>query len=149
MKNLFDQTDVSEILARIDQLAPTSQKQWGKMNVGQMLAHLNTSLETALGLNSPKRLLIGRILGPLAKANYLSEKPLGKNSPTDKFYVVTDNREFDREKAKAIELITRFFEGGSTKCTTHPHSFFGKLTPQEWARSQWKHVDHHLRQFNC
>lgn len=149
MNNLFNKKDVSEILARIDRLTPTSQRQWGKMNVGQMLAHLNTSLETAMGLNSPKRLLIGRILGPFVKSNYLSEKPLGKNAPTDKFYIFTDNREFEKEKAKAIELLNRFFEGGSTKCTTKPHSFFGILTPDEWALSQWKHFDHHLRQFNC
>lgn len=149
MNNLFNHKDVSEILARIDRLTPTSQRQWGKMNVGQMLAHLNTSLETAMGLNLPKRLFIGRILGPFVKPNYLSEKPLGKNAPTDKFYIFTDNREFEKEKAKAIELLKQFFEGGSAKCTTNPHSFFGKLTPDEWALSQWKHFDHHLRQFNC
>ena len=88
MNNLFNQSDVSGILARIDKLTPNSQRQWGKMNVGQMLAHLNASLETAMGLNTPKRLFIGRILGPFVKPNYLSEKPLGKNAPTDKFYII-------------------------------------------------------------
>jgi hypothetical protein len=44
-------------------------------------------------------------------------------------------------------LIKQFFEGGPTKCTTNPHSFFGQLTPEEWAIAQWKHFDHHLRQF--
>lgn len=149
MKNLFNQTDVSEILTRLDKLTPTSQRQWGKMNVGQMLAHLNASLETALGLNSPKRLFIGRILGPFVKPSYLSEKPLGKNAPTDKFYIYTDNRDFEKEKSKSIALIKQFFDGGASKCTSNPHSFFGKLTPDEWALSQWKHFDHHLRQFNC
>ncbi|MBS1756940.1 MAG: DUF1569 domain-containing protein [Bacteroidetes bacterium] len=147
MNNLFNKSDVSEILARIDKLTPTSQAQWGKMNVGQMLAHLNTALETALGLNSPKRLFIGRILGPFVKANYLSEKPLSKNAPTDKFYIYTDNRDFEHEKIKCIDLVKQFFDGGASKCTTNPHSFFGNLTPDEWALSQWKHFDHHLRQF--
>ncbi|MEQ1553811.1 MAG: DUF1569 domain-containing protein [Ferruginibacter sp.] len=149
MKNLFNQSDVSEILARLDKLTPTSQSQWGKMNVGQMLAHLNAALETAMGLNKPKRLLIGRVLGSFVKPNYLSEKPLGKNAPTDKFYIFTDNRNFEKEKAKTIELVKQFFEGGESKCTTNPHSFFGKLTSDEWALSQWKHFDHHLRQFDC
>jgi hypothetical protein len=85
MNNLYNQTDVLEILDRIEKLTTNSQRQWGKMNVGQMLAHVKASLETALGLNSPKRLFIGRILGPFVKQNYLSKKPLGKNSPTDKF----------------------------------------------------------------
>lgn len=149
MNNLFNQSDVSEILVRMEKLKADSQRQWGKISVGQMLAHLNAVLETALGLNTPKRLLIGRILGPFVKPNYLSEKPLGKNEPTDKFYISNESPEFEKEKAKSIELINQFFNGGPSKCTTNPHSFFGKLTPQEWALSQWKHFDHHLRQFNC
>ncbi|MEO5910512.1 MAG: DUF1569 domain-containing protein [Pelobium sp.] len=149
MNNLFNQSDVSEILIRMGKLRADSQRQWGKMSVGQMLAHLNSVLETALGLNTPKRLLIGRILGPLAKPNYLSEKPLGKNEPTDKFYICNENPDFEKEKLKSIKLIKQFFKGGPSKCTTNPHSFFGKLTPEEWALSQWKHFDHHLRQFSC
>jgi Protein of unknown function (DUF1569) len=149
MKSLFHETDVLDILKRIENLNPKAERQWGKMDIGQMLAHLNTSLETAIGLNSPKRLFIGRIIGPFVKPNYVSEKQLAKNSPTDKNYVFTDIREFEKEKEKSIALIKRFFEGGPSKCTTHPHSFFGKLTPVEWALTQWKHFDHHLRQFGA
>jgi Protein of unknown function (DUF1569) len=147
MKNLFNQTDVSEILSRLENLSPTSERLWGTMNGGQMLAHLNSSLETASGLNFPKRMFIGRIIGPFVKPNYISDKPLAKNSPTDKYYVFTDNQEFEKEKTKAKVLIQQFFEGGPSKCTSAPHSFFGHLTPNEWAKTQWKHFDHHFRQF--
>jgi transposase InsO family protein len=41
----------------------------------------------------------------------------------------------------------RFARLGPEGCTKHPHSFFGRLTPQEWAMLMYKHVDHHLRQF--
>ncbi len=149
MNNLFNETDVSGIHARLDKLNSNSKNEWGKMNVEQMLAHLNTALETAMGLNSPKRLVIGRIIAPFVKPAYLSEKPFGKNSPTDQFYIVTDSREFEKEKARAKELINHFHKGGATKCTTRPHSFFGHLTPEQWAIAQWKHFDHHLRQFNA
>jgi hypothetical protein len=44
-------------------------------------------------------------------------------------------------------VIDRFVAAGPKGCTTHPHSFFGPLTPQEWAILMYKHVDHHLRQF--
>ena len=30
-------------------------------------------------------------------------------------------------------LIDRFAAAGPVGCTTHPHSFFGRLTPEEWA----------------
>jgi LPS sulfotransferase NodH len=44
-------------------------------------------------------------------------------------------------------LIERFAAAGLAGCTMHPHSFFGRLTPQEWAVLMYKHLDHHLRQF--
>ena len=56
MNNLYNQSDVLGILSRIEQLSSNSQRQWGKMNVEQMLSHLNAFLETALDLNSPKRI---------------------------------------------------------------------------------------------
>jgi hypothetical protein len=44
-------------------------------------------------------------------------------------------------------LIDRFTAAGPTGCTTSPHSFFGRLTPEQWAILTFKHLDHHLRQF--
>jgi murein endopeptidase len=149
MNNLFNQSDAAGILARIEKLSPDSQRQWGKMNVSQMLAHCIVSLETAMGRNFPKRVFMGRIIGRFMKPAIVGEKPLPKNSPTDKSYIITDNRDFAKEKAKVIELIETFSAGGPSKCTTHPQAFFGKMTPEEYAIMQWKHFDHHLRQFGA
>lgn len=147
MTSLFNQPDVSAILQRIERLTPGSQRQWGKMNVAQMLAHCNMSLETAMGRNVIKRLFIGRIIGTLLKPRVLGEKPFGKNSPTDKSYIFPADLDFEEQKSKAIGTIKKFFEGGPAGCTTYPHPFFGKFTPGQWAVFQWKHLDHHLRQF--
>jgi len=147
MNNLFNQSDVFEILERIKKLTPNSQRQWGKMNSSQMLAHCNVSLETAMGRNFIKRLFIGRIISPFVKQKVLGEKPFGKNSPTNKSYIFTGNHTFEEEKSKTIESIQKFFKGGPSECTTYPHPFFGKFTPEEWVIFQWKHLDHHLRQF--
>lgn len=146
-KSLHNQSDVLEILTRIKKLSSSSKSQWGKMNVQQMLAHLNAFLETSLNINSPKRLFIGRIIGRFFKSRYISEKPFSMNSPTHKEYIFIDFRDFDNEKLKSVELIKQFFDGGISKCTSKPHSFFGYLTPEEWGIVQWKHFDHHLRQF--
>jgi len=147
MNNLFNPTDVSEILERIEKLSPDSPRQWGKMNAAQMLAHCNKSVETAMGQNFMKRLFIGRIIGTLMKSKVVGANPFGKNSPTDKSYIFPDDCNFEAEKSKVTASIQKFFEGGPSKCTTYPHPFFGKFTPEEWAVFQWKHLDHHLRQF--
>jgi len=149
MNNLYHAKDVEGILERLDKLTPHAQRLWGKMTVGQMLAHLNASLETAMGRNFPKRMFIGRIIGGFFKQKFLNDKPFSKNGPTDKNYVFTDSRDFEQEKSKAIALVKTFHHDGPGKCTTHPHSFLGKMTPEEWAILQWKHLDHHLRQFGA
>ncbi|MGE5108462.1 MAG: DUF1569 domain-containing protein [Sphingobacteriales bacterium] len=147
MNNLFNHQDVSEIIGRIEKLTPATQRQWGKMNVAQMLAHCNASIETAMGLNNLPRVFAGRLIAPFIRKIVLSEKPFGKNSPTAKSYIFPAHLDFNEQKAKAKISIKTFSEGGASRCTTHPHPFFGKFTPEEWAIFQWKHLDHHLRQF--
>jgi hypothetical protein len=147
MKNLFDRDSVAEILSRIDKLDPAAAAHWGKMNVAQMLSHCSACMDMATGhLNLP-RSFIGRILGPIAKPLYTNEKPLSKNSPTARELVRADARDFNREQEQLRAKVQQFFAGGEPKCTRHPHPFFGPLTPQEWSRGSYKHLDHHLRQF--
>ncbi len=147
MKSFFDPGAAEEINNRIENLKATSQRVWGKMEVAQMLAHCSASLEVATGKKNLPRLFIGRILGPFVKSSYLGEKPMGKNSPTDKSFIINDPREFDTEKLKLKKLVAEFANGGEAKCTRHPHSFFGKLTPAEWGKAMYKHMNHHLVQF--
>ncbi len=35
-----------------------------------------------------------------------------------------------------------------TKDNFQEHPIFGKLNKKDWGRLIWKHLDHHLRQFN-
>ncbi|MVM41346.1 DUF1569 domain-containing protein [Spirosoma sp. HMF3257] len=147
MKNLFTPDALAEVLSRIEKLQPSSQRKWGKMDVAQMLAHCTAALDVAIGRTFPPRMLIGRILGPLIKSNFYNEKPFNKNGPTDKNFVVADQRDFSTEKARLVQGIKQFSVGGPTACTTHPHSFFGELTPGQWSIGMYKHLDHHLRQF--
>lgn len=147
MNNLFNQSDVTAILERIEKLTPGTQRQWGKMNAGQMLAHCNLSLTTAMGKNYIKRVFIGRIIGTLMRPSILGEKPFAKNTPTHKTYIFKDERDFEMEKSNVIASVKKFYEGGPAQCATYAHPFFGRFTPEQWAVFEWKHLDHHLRQF--
>ena len=147
MKPLFEKEALEEILNRIGQLQPNAERQWGKMNVEQMLAHCNQSMLVATNQIILKRQLIGRLLGPFFKKDYLGEAPLRKNSPTNPLFVITNERVFAKEKELLLNLVKQFYEGGEAKCTKQPHSFFGPFTPKEWGVSTYKHLDHHLQQF--
>ena len=94
------------------------------------------------------RLLLGRIIGRIVKPMALgNDEPMRRNSPTAKDLVVKDERNLGTERERLCGLIDRFAAAGPDGCTKHPHSFFGRLTPEEWATLMYKHLDHHLRQF--
>ena len=149
MKNLFERETVDEIISRIDKLQPATQRHWGKMDVAQMLAHCSAGMDMASGhLNLP-RAFMGRVLGPFVKPIYINEKPFTRNSPTAKELVFSNTCDFLREQEQLRLKVRQFHEGGEAQCTRHPHPFFGALTPQEWSRGTYKHLDHHLRQFGA
>jgi hypothetical protein len=150
MKNLFDPHRVNEVKQRIAQLRPDSERQWGKMTPAQVLAHCSRAMETALGDYKPPRMLIGRVIGGTVKRKTLGDdKPLSRNSPTAPFLVVRDQPDFAAERARLNALVDRFAAGGPPSCTAHPHTFFGPMSPDEWAVLMYKHADHHLRQFGA
>jgi hypothetical protein len=149
MKNLFDAAVVNEVKTRLGQLGPESERQWGKMTAPQMLAHCSVSMQWAVGEVVPEKgALPARLMGRLVKPMvFRNEDPLKKNSPTAKSLIVSDERDLSKERERLSGLIDKFAAGGPARCTNNPHSFFGKLTPEEWALLMHKHLDHHLRQF--
>ena len=150
MKNLFEAATLDEVQARLASLRPDSERVWGSMNVAQMLAHCSMGMEMAVGDARPPRMFIGSILGSFVKSKALgNDEPMRRNSPTVKELVVKDDRDFGMERERLSGLIERFAAGGPKGCTEHPHAFFGKLTPSEWAELTYKHLDHHLRQFGA
>ena len=150
MKNLFQQEAVQEIQGRIARITAANERQWGKMGPAQALAHCSRTMEWAVGDVHPKRAFLGRIFGPMAKSRFVDKDiPIGRNSPTDKTLIIKEDCDMAVEKQRLSGLLDRFAAGGPAGCTTHPHSFFGKLTPEEWAVLAYKHTDHHLRQFGA
>ncbi len=147
MKSLFDTTSFTEILLRVEKTSPDAKRQWGQMNVAQMLAHCANGLEMANGNLHPKRVLIGRILGSFFRKQYSNNTPFGRNSPTSDELKITGERNFEEEKQRLILLLKNFSAAGERGVTQHPHPFFGSLTPHEWGIGMFKHIDHHLRQF--
>jgi len=149
MKTMFAPGTPDEIVGRINSLTPATQHAWGKMGVAQMLAHCATAMEVATGKRAARRLLIGRLLGPLFKSRYYDDSQFTKNSPTHPTFVIREERDFAKEKDRLIGLVREFSAGGEAKCTTAPHSFFGPLSPAQWGIGTYKHLDHHLRQFGA
>ena len=144
MKNLFDATVKQEIIDRLNKLTPQSQRQWGKMDVAQMLAHCQMPLGVATGKHKLKGSGFLKLVGPLFKGLLYNNKPFKKNLGTDKSFIMTTPKEFEKEKSGLIQMINDF---SASSMTDEPHPIFGKLTKEQWSKGTWKHLDHHLQQF--
>ncbi len=149
MNNLFDTTVANQVKTRLGKLNPQSERLWGQMTVAQMLSHCARSMQWAVGETVPEKgPLPARVMGLLVKPLVMRNDDLmRKHSPTIKSLIVTDEPDFSKERDRLSELIDKFTTGGPSCCTKNPHSFFGKMTPEEWAILMYKHLDHHLRQF--
>ena len=148
MKSLFNLKDSQEIIGRINFLTNKSQAQWGKMNISQMVTHCQAPLKVAFGEMKLKRGIPGFLFGKIVKKKLTKdENPFDRNLPTDKGFIVVDERDFEKEKNNLIQIVKRFQEAGPDALSKDPHPFFGKLNSTEWDIIQWKHLDHHLKQF--
>lgn len=144
VKNLFDPAVKQEIIIRINKLTLQSQRQWGKMDVAQMLAHCQMPLGVAVGKHQLKGNFILKVFGPIFKSLLYNSRPFRQNLPTDKSFIITEPKDFEKEKQDLIQMINDFSENNMSG---KPHPLFGKLTKDQWSKGTWKHLDHHLRQF--
>ena len=147
MKSLFDDKTHSEVIARINYLDATTKGQWGKMQVAQMLRHCQYPLKVALGKYSMKKPNpFMKLLFKSFKKNMYNDKPWKQNLPTVPGFQVINERDFSAEKEKLVSLVNDFHQEKDKK-EREPHPAFGYFTYEQWGQTQYKHLDHHLRQF--
>jgi len=147
MKNLLHPEPYEEILGRIENLTPDSQAHWGKMNVGQMLTHCQGPIKVPLSKKPLKKPpFMFRILFLFFKKQLYNDKPWQKGLPTAREFRITDERDFQQEKGKLLQLIHEFHSKGE-KADWPRHPAGVEFSSEQWGKMQYKHLDHHLRQF--
>ncbi len=148
MKNVFNQSDIAEIIARINKLSPSSQALWGKMEVGQMLAHCNVTYEMVYdNIHPAPNFFIKFILKLFVKNVVVSEKPFKQNSETSPAFIIKDSKDFEKEKKRLIDYINKTQKLGDAHFEGKESNSFGALSKSEWNNLFAKHLDHHLGQF--
>ena len=147
MKSIFDNDTYAELTERLAKLSPETPPQWGKMQPSQMMEHAARALEMATGRKPMKQAAIGKAIGWIFKKKFLGEQPFSKNSPTGPDFIIRDDPDFESTRARLTELIDEFHRMGESGLDGHVHGFFGRLTGKQWGETQYKHLDHHFRQF--
>ncbi|CAM1347338.1 DUF1569 domain-containing protein [Tenacibaculum insulae] len=150
MKNVFKKEITNEVINRIEQLTPTSQPNWGKMSVSEMLAHCCVAYEMIYTDKHPRpNAFVRMMLKMFVKKAVVNETPFAKNGRTAPQFIIVDKREFETEKKRLIDFINKTQELGEQYFDGKESHSFGKLSINEWNNSFYKHLDHHLTQFGA
>lgn len=149
-KHKFVTKDAIEILSKA---SPESPAVWGKMNLLQTVDHLTEFFNVSAGkiifpIVTPTEQL------PLYKAFLLSDKLFRQNTKAPESIIADEPRPAKHTDLKTAidflkESVTAFEEFFSTnKLKTIAHPVFGELNYDEWILLHYKHVHHHLKQFD-
>ncbi len=151
LPNIFTKEISDQIIVRINELTPESARQWGKMDVSQMLAHCCVTYEMVYEPDKhPKpNFLMGVILKLFVKKVVTGENPFKKNNPTAPQFIMKSDKDFEIEKARLIGYIEKTEQLGETEFDGKESTSFGVLSKTEWNNMFYKHLDHHLRQFGA
>ena len=146
MKSIFEKSTRDELKSRIQSLNENSRGQWGKMNIGQMMRHCTMWDEMALDKKKYKQSFIGKLFGKMALKDIMKDQPMKKSMPTVPSFKVKEPVQVAGEKMKWLKLIDEY-EYYSGHGFIHP--FFGEMTKEQTGFLVYKHIDHHLKQFNA
>ena len=137
-----------EIIQRISLLNTDSKKVWGKMSVAQMLAHCNVTYQLVYEnkKEQPKGLKKW-MLQTFVKNTVVSQKPYKKNGRTGPDFLITNDRDFEKEKNLLISYVIKTQELGANYFHQKESHSFGLLTSTQWNTMFYKHLNHHLNQF--
>jgi len=147
MNSIIDKKTLTNFINRSEAIIADNTANWGKMDAAQMFQHLNKSLESVFSADKVKRMFIGRIIGKMILKKALNSKTIDKNSPTAPSFIADSTVNFDLEKKKWIVNLNKFNDLSEADMEGKVHPFFGIMTGNEWNVLIYKHVDHHLKQF--
>lgn len=155
MHSLLKADSRDEVWRRAMALRPDTPARWGSFTAPRMLAHLIQSLHMMSGdlaippepapwllSHAPLKHLLIYVL-PFPKGMSTFPELLARPSPEPQ--LVTDSGWADEQRAfqEALNAVgTKDAEG-----KWPDHGAFGPLTGREWGVLQYRHLDHHLRQF--
>jgi Protein of unknown function (DUF1569) len=137
----------SEILQRLQRLTPSTNPKWGRFDASRMVCHLNDSLAVGLGEISSRSLNRKAFQHFPLKHLAMYVVPFPRGFPAPPEMLSTAPAGFEGDRQRLFDLIDRL--AAAPECKGPEHPLFGALSTNEWNALQWKHIDHHLKQFGC
>lgn len=149
-KSLHNPFFFEEITSRIHYLNQNLEPLWGKMDVCQMMRHCNQVLQVPLGkIKLPEINRLFRAIGIITKWEIqVFNNGIPPNMPTLQKLIVNFECDFEEEKKSLLKTLEEYRICVESKNLPDYHVLFGKMTEKDWGFLEYKHLDHHLKQFN-
>src|SRR5215467_4011085 len=128
----FTEAKHEEFRNRVLRITSENPRQWGTMNVSQMLHHLNLACGGLLGFYTlpDESCLVSRALFRWILVDWFPEQPVGLRLPKGLRIPHDTQFEFDFEKQQLLKIADAAWHARSaTDWQSHP--MFGKLTVAE------------------
>ncbi|HEX2982544.1 MAG TPA: DUF1569 domain-containing protein [Ignavibacteriales bacterium] len=134
-----------EFVKRIFAVTADDQKQFGQMNVNQMICHCADQFRIMFGeMNGIRRQQID--LNRLKEMNMRGEPVPTVDGLDQAAGQGTKPTELELDKRILLDYINKFFESEDDYNFSY-HPYFGDLNKSQWDRLAVHHLDHHLKQF--
>ena len=146
MGTLFDAHDRGALLARLSRLTPDARPVWGRFTPTEMVCHVSSGIRQGLGevdLGPPRGLLTRWPLNWLA----INVAPFPKHAPAAPEMLGRPSAgTWEADLAELRGAVGRFAARGAG-APWPPSRVFGRISGRTWGVLQYRHLDHHLRQF--
>lgn len=149
-KTLHNKYFFDEIKVRISNLSADSEKKWGQMNAAQMLNHCDLVLQVPLqNIKLPQINPVFKAIGVLTKKEMqIFNNGIPHNMPTFQKLIVNFECSFEETRNKLLKTLDLYWEAFEKERLPKEHVLFGTMKKKDWGFLEYKHLNHHLKQFN-
>lgn len=146
IRTLLNDEDRSRVIERLGRVQPNARPAWGSLDAHRMLCHVADQMRVALGdvPTKPVNTLVTRTLLKFLVVSTSFPVPRGKVQTAPEM-LSSQPTSWEADVAACRDLAERVARGSARAV----HPTFGPLSPEEWGRLSWKHLDHHLIQFGA
>lgn len=114
-----------------------------------MLLHCDKVLQIALNkviLPKTNPVILG--IGILTKIEMkIFNNGIPPNMPTYGILIVKENCNFEQCRTDLLRTIDEFLFFSKQNKLPQRHMLFGEMSAKDWGRMEYKHLNHHLKQF--
>lgn len=148
MRSIWNEADRRDLFTRVDKLDPQAKARWGKMNAPQMLAHMTDAFRMSLGDISIRFRKTPLRFAPVKFLVIYVLPFIPKGAPTAPELQKSEPAVWREDVLILRKLMDRLVAArGKPEREWPPHPLFGRMSGRAWGAINYKHMDHHLKQF--